>query len=159
MPKLPCFVSKPQCKRILKNPLYNCPPLTACRSKSFTRVCHPFPLLRSASKTSASRRMLNTFFCGFHNVRFTKWQGRIFESCSDVRTGQSLVSILSSEIEFASHLAINSSKSFIINFPFLRSRPARSNNSYVAEFIRINHIQNHTFVCCADYDIPVLTDF
>ena len=58
-----------------KNVLYNCPPLTACRSKSFTRVCHPFPLLRSASKTLASRRMLSTFFCGFHNLRFTKWQG------------------------------------------------------------------------------------
>lgn len=99
------------------------------------------------------------FFCGFHNLRFTKWQGCIFESCSAVRTGQSLVSILSSGIELASHLAINSSKSFIINFPFLRSRSACSNNSYVAESIRINHIQNHTFVCCADYDIPVLAEF
>lgn len=142
-----------------KNVLYNCPPLTACRSKSFTRVCHPFPLLRSASKTSASRRMLKTSFCGFHNLRFTKWQGRIFESCSAVRTGQSVVSILSSGIELASHLAINSSKSFIINFPFLRSCSACSNNSYVAESIRINYIQNHTFVCCADYDIPVLAVF
>lgn len=142
-----------------KNPLYNCPPLTACRSKSFTRVCHPFPLLRSASKTSASRRMLNTFFCGFHNLRFTKWQGCIFESCSAVRTGQSLVSILSSGIELASHLAINFSKSSIINFPFLRSCSACSNNSYVAESIRANYIQNHIFVCYTDYDIPVLTEF
>ena len=108
-----CFFSNLQCKIVLKNPIYNCPPLTACRSKSFTRVCHPFPLLRRASKTSASRRMLNIFFCGFNNLRFSKWQGCIFESCSVVRTGQSLVSILSSGIELASHLAINSSKSFI----------------------------------------------
>ena len=57
-----CFFSNLQCKIVLKNPIYNCPPLTACRSKSFTRVCHPFPLLRRASKTSASRRMLSTFF-------------------------------------------------------------------------------------------------